>query len=147
MSCNVHTIKHEMKQNHDLSTAHQCQKLDVILCPNTVIDPFAMMVEHINTSITFFTMEWIFTHASLAHMTEILVQMRVEIYFHLNCLLMHDLGCISRVDDRSQQPKNKYNHNHTTIRDNQNNLNNLILKIHINNYKLDEHQKCIDNGC
>ncbi len=98
-----------------------------------------MMIEHIHTPITFFAMERIFTHASLAQMAEILIHMRVEVYFHLDCLLVHDLGCISRVYDCSKQPKNKYNSNDTSIRDYQSNLNNLILKIHINNYKLNEH--------
>jgi hypothetical protein len=50
-------IDDDMEEKDQLSGEDQGQKLQIIFSPDTVIEPFAVVVKQLNTTITFPTMK------------------------------------------------------------------------------------------
>lgn len=77
-----------MEEKDQLSGEYQGQKLQIIFSPDTVIEPFAVVVKQLNTTITFPTMKWVLAYTSLADVTEILEVLAAEWEFIFYCLLV-----------------------------------------------------------
>jgi hypothetical protein len=50
-------IDDDMEEKDQLSGEYQGQKLQIIFSPDTIIEPFAVVVKQLNTTITFPTMK------------------------------------------------------------------------------------------
>ena len=77
-----------MENHTPFRHADQPNKLKVIFCPDTIIQPFAVMIKHLNTSSTFFTMEWVPAHKRLTYPTIKFMSCWIEHIPFLDCFFM-----------------------------------------------------------